>query len=179
MTLRRFGEKDGGEGGEDNDVLTMSLAVDVEDASDDQQWLYAYAFHTAKKNLETLVNKNIDYGSVFIESAVDAYVNGESEFDDVVTEILYRLKVRADDKDGRFGTQCFGDGNNYVEEDVDETASDNVNYWLLMQVIADYGEELVVKWVDNNTEYEISDRYGDEVDILCDGDVIASNIFDD
>lgn len=186
--LKRFDDGDDGNGS-GNQLLSVATSVDVEGVSDDQRALYATIAKRIEENFQLLVEKNSDYGSVFIRSAVSSFADGTNAFDDIETEVLYRLYVRTEDKRGRFSNQQFNDGEDLVGET--DTPNDCSNYWLLMAEFAENGAEHILRWIECSDLFEVNDPFGEAVHLIYsggddlydeqynEGDILAQNIFND
>lgn len=116
-----------------NDII---IGVDVPDnVSDEQEWMYVQLASIYQESLQTVIDKDQDYGSSYLNT------RDESPFDDELQEQLYNLAVRCEDKTSRFFIQALGDGQNCVDEDTDETTVDAAGYWMLMTWVLRYGAE--------------------------------------
>lgn len=138
------------EHGEEYDSeATLDISLDVDGASDQQLWMFAELATMVEDNYTTLVEKNLDYGTAFLNGAVREHVGSASPFEDAMESSLYRLFTRSSDKRDRFQEQVFGEGDDLVNEDAVETALDNANYWLLIAWTLENGEEHIDMLLDD------------------------------
>lgn len=142
---------------------TLDTSINTEGATESQLWMFAEISELVESNFETLVEKNLDYGTAFLNGAVREHVGSESPFDDSLDTALYRLFTRVGDKRERFQQQVIGEGSDRVNEDAVETALDAANYWLLIAWTLEHGEEHINMILEDLEEKkEVIDEASDE-----------------
>lgn len=124
-----------------DDAVALDCLVNVSDATDEQKQMYRQLASIYEDQFKTVVQKNMDYSSSFLQGGVrDANRDG-GPFDEPLLANLYKLWTRNDDKGDRFYEQVFGGGNYFVGENVSETSGDAMNYWALTTWMLLYGGE--------------------------------------
>lgn len=129
----------------DEDVPTVTLEAEVPapNASESQLSMYRQMADIFADRFETFVSKNLDYDSSFLTAGQMDMVlsNGDGPFDSTRQANLYKLFTRIQDKDQRFYSLTFNNGDNLVDETAAETAGDAGVYWFMVNWLLEHGGE--------------------------------------
>lgn len=127
---------------EDTETSTVTLEVEVAcpRATDQQLQMYEEMADLFATRFETFVSKNLDYDSSFLTAGEVDAVYGGGPFEDAQHANLYKLFTRIQDKDQRFYSLVFGNGENLVGEKPAETAGDAGVYWFMVEWLLRYNE---------------------------------------
>jgi len=123
-----------------SEAITLETEVDASGASDQQLEMYEQMADLFEERFETFVEKNLDYDSSFLTAGQVDSIYGGGPFENAQHANLYKLFTRIQDKDQRFYSLVFGDGENRVDELPAETAGDAGVYWFMVEWLLRYNE---------------------------------------
>lgn len=125
---------------ESEQTVTLEVEVPAPGATDQQLQMYEEMADLFATRFETFVSKNLDYDSSFLTAGQVDAVYGGGPFEDAQHANLYKLFTRIQDKDQRFYSLVFGNGENLVGEKPAETAGDAGVYWFMVEWLLRHGE---------------------------------------
>lgn len=123
------------------ETVTLEVEVPAPGATEQQIQMYQQMAELFEERFETFVSKNLDYDSSFLTAGEVDAIYGGGPFDNATHANLYKLFTRIQDKDQRFYSLVFGDGENLVNEKPAETAGDAGVYWFMVEWLLRYNDE--------------------------------------
>lgn len=164
---------------EDKRTVSLSTTVDVTDVGAEQIRLFEQFASLYEELFETFVEKNLGYGSSFRHIGTHLAERDGGPFDDPTRAALYAQFTQTGHKRERFHSLVFGDGQDQVKEDPEDTCLDAANYWLFSAYLirnhpfmgTDNSKASVGRTLDSNGNTSLTDS----ADLLRD-ETVSSDI---
>jgi len=138
--------------------MTTTLSIEIEIGDDADEQFYDQLCATAEDVLQTIVDKNSDYGDIRETARHNAAMG---VYDTPTEAFVYEQWMHITNKYRRFGNIVFGDGDTNVDEPPTETAMDTTAYWLFMSWCGKFGVgqkgHSSSPWTDDRSDYRDDD----------------------
>lgn len=161
--------------------MTTTLSIEIEICDDADEQFYDQLCTTAEDVLQTIVDKNSDYGDIRQTARHNAAMG---VYETPTEAFVYEQWMHITNKYRRFGNLVFGDTERSVSEVPFETAMDTTAYWLFMSWCGKFGVGTEghhgSPWADDRSEYrDDDDEPIDDVDTASKEDIEEVLEYDD